>query len=166
MAAPSPPDAGTLRHIPVITTGLSLIVLSHSCPPYGWLFRVRPQRCAGFPSSGIPYFFEPGRKASALRRRRARGTGKDRQPLSLGLCPMFRTQGSPPLSRFDASNARIVVACRPVQLRLSLRGCSTATRHSPRQYPEFHSHPVSQRRQRRGGYRHARPCLRFKVPHF
>lgn len=71
----------------------------------------------------------------------------------------------PLLSRFDASNARIAVACCPVQLRLSLRGCSTATRHSPRQYPEFHSHPVPQRRRRRGGYRHARPRLRFKVPH-
>ena len=30
----------------------------------------------------------------------------------------------------------------------------------------LHSHPVSQRRQRRDGYRHARPCLRFQVPHF
>lgn len=98
------------------------------------------QRCAGFPSSGIPYFKELGRKAPALRRRRARRTGKDRQPLSLGLCPIFLSRGLlygagsniPLLSCFDASNARTAVACCPVQLKLSLRGCSTATRHSPR----------------------------------
>lgn len=70
---------------------------------------------------------ELGRKAPAPRRRRARRTGKDRQPLSLGLCPIFLSRGllygagsnTPLLSCFDASNARTAVACFRFNLSLA-----------------------------------------------